>query len=367
MHFKSWFQKAQSAINLYLNEEDIDENQTRRSLLILLVFMIMALVAALANEFFNKGSIDRIDRYAIPVLVGVFLISFVGAFLKRFNNKKTMIVIYICSAFYLIIAYHNQYSQFFYHKGLLSQNTYWFSVLYVAAFLVFPMKIALGLVYTTVVLIFMITLLNIGIHSSSFYKNSDSFASIIQFLLAGLVIIVLQTQFGEQRDRIRSMRRAAYKDSLTDLSNRRAAEEKLKDLCESCQGYNLVMLDIDNFKTINDTYGHKSGDRVLIAVAQLATKHLSKDSMVARWGGEEFMLIMPKEPLSVTQEKLYDFREDLRNWRFENITGMTASFGIDVNTGDIHPDIVIKRADEAMYHAKRNGKDTVIVAGTKSL
>lgn len=366
MRFKSWTRKVRSAMNLYLNEEDIDEDQTRRSLLILLVFVVMALIAALVNEIVNK-KVDSLDIYAIPVLTGVFLISFSGTFLRRFNNKKTMIVMYICSAVYLIAAYNHQYPQFFQRNGLLSQNTYWFPVLYVAAFLSFPMRIALSLVYATVFLVAIITAVNILRNLTWFSQNDDGFAFIIQFLLSGLVVIVLQTQFGEQRDRIRSMRMAAYKDPLTNLSNRRAAEEKLKELHGSYQGYNLVMLDIDNFKKINDTYGHASGDKVLIAVAQLAVKHLSKDSMVARWGGEEFMLIIPEESLSTTQAKLDRFREDLRNWRFKNITGMTASFGIDTNTGYKHPDVMIERADEAMYHAKRNGKDTVIVAGTKSL
>lgn len=166
-----------------------------------------------------------------------------------------------------------------------------------------------------------------------------------------------------QKRRIEQM---AYYDSLTGLPNRRLfdniVEHELAMIQKERRDTVLVLLDIDNFKLVNDTYGHMAGDYILKQVARLLRMNVRKTDIVARFGGEEFIILMP----STTIEEGYSFTERLRK-RIEeekfvvesNEIHLTASFGICKLTED---DSVIQyfcSADKALYLAKQLGKNRV--------
>ena len=121
------------------------------------------------------------------------------------------------------------------------------------------------------------------------------------------------------------------------------------------------MADLDQFKNINDTYGHDAGDRVLRAIGKFLQKNIRDVDIVARYGGEEFVLMIPE----ATKEAAHSLSERIRNQlsklKFENLPSITVSLGIATYPYDgSAPEDLIRKADAAMYAAKRAGRNQVV-------
>jgi len=154
-------------------------------------------------------------------------------------------------------------------------------------------------------------------------------------------------------------------DTLTGAYNREKFEEALGIEIEKTSRYGtesfvLIFLDIDNFKTINDTHGHLVGDEVLKELATRVRKNLRKSDLFARWGGEEFVLILPLISRSNATIAAQNIRKHISETDFQHVGKVTCSFGLTKYTeGDtIHS--IIHRADLAMYEAKNTGRNKVI-------
>jgi diguanylate cyclase (GGDEF)-like protein len=155
------------------------------------------------------------------------------------------------------------------------------------------------------------------------------------------------------------------KDVLTDLFNRRYFENALHDEFERSRRYNrtfaLIMFDIDNFKNINDQYGHPCGDQVIKAIADYLINTSRSSDVLSRIGGEEFTLILPAQSEANIMSIIERIRIDISNIKVkydEHTVQFTCSFGIaifDQNVKDIHT--FIKMADQAMYKAKKMGRN----------
>ncbi len=113
----------------------------------------------------------------------------------------------------------------------------------------------------------------------------------------------------------------------------------------------LVLVDLDDFKKVNDTQGHQEGDRLLKEVAQYLVNHVRQEDLVGRWGGEEFALLLPK----ISGEEAMQVAERIR--RGLKRLGITGSFGVAVYEGDLND--LFRKADRALYLAKEGGKDRV--------
>jgi len=163
----------------------------------------------------------------------------------------------------------------------------------------------------------------------------------------------------------------AYYDLLTDLPNRRLFDKLIKQELSSMQQHShesvIIMLDIDDFKTINDTYGHPVGDNILKQFADFLKNNVRKTDTVSRLGGEEFIILMPKTSL----DGGYAFAERLRKLIMErefvvgSVTlGITASFGVSLLRGTESQslDDGYFLADKALYVAKQRGKNRVEIA-----
>ena len=198
-----------------------------------------------------------------------------------------------------------------------------------------------------------------------------------------------QREINTLRDEVRSARKESLIDALTGLSNRRAFDRQLgtclaTDVAAARLGAEpslapvcLLMIDIDRFKRVNDTYGHAFGDQVLRAVGQVLKALAPEGSLVARVGGEEFALLLPAmglEPAHALAEKLRvtvaasRIRRKGSNDAAERITislGLALharSRGSDASPGDEAPAEFYERADRALYAAKQGGRDRVEVA-----
>jgi diguanylate cyclase (GGDEF)-like protein len=160
-----------------------------------------------------------------------------------------------------------------------------------------------------------------------------------------------------------TMREMAYRDALTGAANRRRLEDELAyqgRVVRSGLDVALVYLDLDRFKTVNDEHGHVVGDRVLIAVAVVLEQHVRSGDLVARPGGEEFVVVAP----GLAPEDAREMAERLRvalPAAVERDAGVrvTASFGVTALRADEEPARALDRVDALMYRAKRDGRDRV--------
>jgi diguanylate cyclase (GGDEF)-like protein len=164
----------------------------------------------------------------------------------------------------------------------------------------------------------------------------------------------------------------ASTDMLTTLSNRRAIDEALRrDIARADRDktpLSVVLIDIDHFKVVNDTWGHSTGDAVLTFIGQLLNRSLRTSDVAGRWGGEEFLCILPNTDstgATVVSERL---RAELQKCAVSGPKGpvqVTASFGIAMVRGPgcrNEQEALIRRADSALYSAKAQGRNRVVVA-----
>jgi len=165
------------------------------------------------------------------------------------------------------------------------------------------------------------------------------------------------------------VRQEAVRDPLTGLANRRAFDERLAEsLDDSLQQLKkicLLMVDIDHFKRINDKHGHQIGDKILQYVASVLKKNFKGKDLVARFGGDEFAVIVENAPIAGVQRVAETVREQIsegtlkRTDTGEPLGKVTVSIGCDCLKPDDKPNDVLTRADEALYSAKQNGRNRV--------
>lgn len=160
------------------------------------------------------------------------------------------------------------------------------------------------------------------------------------------------------------LQKLATVDSLTGIYNRYKMNEEIDvEIGRNKrygEGFALVMFDIDHFKAVNDTYGHDIGDYVLTELSRIIAKEIRESDNFGRWGGEEFMLILPKlnkEEAVRVSEKL---RDKVKNHTFKDISQVTISIGTTVFTADDTKETLLKRVDNALYTAKREGRNRVV-------
>ncbi len=165
-----------------------------------------------------------------------------------------------------------------------------------------------------------------------------------------------------------SLKRKAFTDYLTGLYNRFFFEESAKVLFERAKRYNeplsLIIFDLDDFKRINDEYGHLAGDLVLKEFARIIRGNLRRSDVVARYGGEEFVVLLPNTPKDKAFLVAERIRKKLKERTFElngNGVTITVSAGVEDNEGKETFEEMLRCADEKLYRAKREGKDRVVV------
>lgn len=159
-------------------------------------------------------------------------------------------------------------------------------------------------------------------------------------------------------------------DPLTRLANRRSLMETLarefKRSDRSGTPFALVMLDIDHFKPVNDTYGHQCGDEVLVEISNLLRRHLREYDLAARYGGEEFAMVLPEADLQTAIQVAERLRKSAAELRFTGEMcklSLTVSLGIGCAPSALieSVDDLIRLADDALYQAKKNGRNRVQV------
>lgn len=196
------------------------------------------------------------------------------------------------------------------------------------------------------------------------------FAVLMIVAYLGSVIAGMRSTLKKQNQKLEIL---ASRDPLTQLPNRRALMEQLAkesarlerrtpeqvDLC-------IGMLDIDHFKQINDGYGHDAGDAVLVQVSEALTGMMRQGDFVGRFGGEEFIIILPESTLSAATQVAERVKSAIAELHFPVLpdgSGITVSQGLAMHRQGDNIELTLKRADEALYRAKTGGRNRVVVSG----
>ena len=173
------------------------------------------------------------------------------------------------------------------------------------------------------------------------------------------LLVILRDKNAKLTTTNNNLRTKAYNDALTGIHNRRGLQERIKDKILNFN-YCLVIIDIDKFKLVNDTYGHDVGDEILKELANTVSKKIRQNDIFARWGGEEFVLLLKTKDLQVAENIAEKLRIDISKTEFPTVKHITASFGISsFKSSEQSFDEVFKNADKALYQAKENGRNRV--------
>ena len=193
--------------------------------------------------------------------------------------------------------------------------------------------------------------------------------NLVAALLVSVVLLVCaQLTLGRDQQRLETI---AQTDSLSGLLNRQVFEPLFQQLSAQClrrqEPLSVALMDIDHFKQVNDTHGHLVGDAVICHISRRLSSHRREADPLFRWGGEEFLLLMPGCTLVEARERLESIRRDLHTHPLTledpgaADLAVTMSFGLTVHAAGEDSCQLLQRADQALYAAKHAGRDRICV------
>jgi len=339
----------------------------------------------------NLGNTEFIQPNVVHLfsLVGMFITSVMGI-VELFNDKMMLASILFLASFVYFIGYfactklknlalssaiilYSLYLLMFYlvySGGVEQTGPLW--IFMVAPVSVFIHGLKRGLfdiaVFVTTISIIMFIPIDIMAHAQ--YSTEFKFRLIYSFLtvtfLSALYEHSREKSYQQTVELSKKYQQLANIDPLTQLSNRRDALGILKleqaRMKRNNEPLSVILCDIDFFKIINDQYGHNAGDAVLVELAKLFSKSIREQDNVSRWGGEEFLFILPQTTAKNAyiiaekiQEKIHAF---LVHFEDEKIQ-ITVSMGIEQLNRDKSIDEVVNSADKYLYQAKNSGRDQI--------
>ena len=196
-------------------------------------------------------------------------------------------------------------------------------------------------------------------------KDAKQMRNATQFF--GNSLASAKSEIGKLKVQLEESRKAALYDSLTGLLNRYAFDSELTSYLQSNSGgFSIILCDIDHFKKFNDTWGHLLGDQVLKAVGRKINESMRDQSSAYRFGGEEFVMLLPKTNIRIARHFAESIRKKLERLSLKDkrsgqmINNITASFGVVESQPNESITEVIARADEYLYKAKSLGRNRVL-------
>ena len=207
------------------------------------------------------------------------------------------------------------------------------------------------------------------------YHHTETFEERLEFVITIGLFVALSLIYptisslklvSKNEKLLTELKRAANEDHLTGIYNRRKISGELYIEIGRSKRYkrdfSIILIDMDNFKETNDTFGHTSGDTVLIEIADIIQNSIRKVDALGRWGGEEFMVISPETGINGARSLAEKIRAAIEAYNFTGIGKKTASLGVTTYMDDDDAEAIIKRADVALYAAKESGKNRVEVS-----
>ena len=326
-----------------------------KKLTLIINTVILVLVFALAGLFYLVGA-SFLIWFSIPTalvyIVGFYLISknkldvyvrLVYGWLTLYMSITTVFLGYgfgfhLYSLSMIPIIFYTEYMA--YKLNTTSINTKLYCALVIAAYLISTGYAAYAKpVYET----------DMRIAGTFWIFNSLTVLAFVTFYSRLMIKMVIKSE--------KQLSDRANKDRLTNLYNRHYMIERLEEALEDDKVYGIAMIDIDDFKSINDKYGHAAGDEVLIKVAG-AIESTCRDYVVSRWGGEEFLVLM-NDDVTVL-ETLRKTVEDMEVKFEDNVIKLTITSGFELKNKEVELDKWVMEADEKLYQGKNSGKNKVV-------
>jgi diguanylate cyclase (GGDEF)-like protein len=361
----------------------------RKVYLVVLPLTLLAILINIFFEFENQAHLRSDFNLTAMFCLGIVFLGAIFTFIfsKRIIRIVEHITYFTCAVYlsskFIYLVYFQNYSKL--PSFQLAEFLIWFPAFYIFTFLIYENPIA-----SRISLVFYFSLLALGIPDlmqkiyaliMDGYQEMElySLKVLIQFYISNAVYIVLlfileriKNMYNNALISMNIFKKLAHTDILTGVANRRLLSESLEKEMIKGRFKNtalaLMMLDLDGFKAVNDTYGHDAGDALLRSTVDRLKNNIRKNDIVARFGGDEFVLLLPDiEPHQATNvaDRII---ESFKN-PFEvagNQLHITTSIGLTiynfVNDGPIkEAKDLLKEADVALYQAKQSGRNRYVI------
>ncbi|GAA4322763.1 hypothetical protein GCM10023144_03040 [Pigmentiphaga soli] len=342
----------------------------RRSLIVNTLLAIgAACVVALWRFESGSGLISEFDSFGYPFLFVILLGGLVACLVAPAHRGVIELCAYLGIAFYFVVALFCLVLTPSGNRVYPVANTLqWMAIIYVAAFVLLRRRMALAASAT----VFVLSVIP-GVYA--LLDRPDDWDMTIGALFANayvvhLMMLISLSLVGMLHDHIErttelanSMENAALTDGLMGIANRRGIERVLDRLCGTGdRPVGLILLDIDNFKTVNDRFGHFVGDELLVSVARLIGSRLRDADVLGRWGGEELLVVACDLDLAATVQLAERIRTFVEQYEHPVAGSVTLSAGVALWRGDVPVEDSLRLADKALYLAKVNGRNRVETA-----
>jgi diguanylate cyclase (GGDEF) domain len=347
---------------------------------------------ALEREFFNHD-MKRASRYIRPVILalGFLYMLFIIPDYMLIKNRDTFYCILLNRAGFLflvlllyfkmkkmtdytILAYWiTAYELIATFSFLLILNKYespnyliqsfGVMIIILAVFLVPNRWINMQIVSFFIIIMFLM----LSVHYFKGLKASEFSAGIVYIIIAAVLnsIASHRTSYYKRKQYIdsKTLLSLSITDPLTGIYNRAKFDDELEKWVDYSVRYvaplSLVLFDFDNFKMMNDNYGHLFGDKIMLEIVAIIKKEIRQTDVFARWGGDEFVILLPNTDSKQALELTERLRNSIESNKFDKIKKITCSFGLANLKTNENAGALLHRADKLLYKAKKQGKNQI--------
>lgn len=327
------------------------------------------IVAVMWYQEARLNLMSAADHVGYPVLLGVTAVGALLLKLRPNTLRAVMAVAFVAYLAHMLTVYYIEMAHRL-SSGVgssyeLTILALWLPFGYVGSFVFFSPRIALRTslaIYAAIALPQWVILAT----ESDLVARQIAFAIVVSqplYIAALRGVGLLKSHASGVQELARSMSDAASMDALTGIANRRAIDAVLGQVISAQAGaarsVSLLMLDVDHFKRINDTYGHAAGDEVLIKLAHETNTHLRSTDLLGRWGGEEFLIIALDQTGPQALQMAERIRSELARVPYPDVGKVTVSIGVTSFIPGEEKARFVNRADNALYQAKAQGRNRV--------
>ncbi|QUH26442.1 GGDEF domain-containing protein [Serpentinicella alkaliphila] len=298
-------------------------------LMIRIMFLVLSVVVSIQFK--------RINNYSnLALFITAYEMVAITGFLLIMHYYETLTILSFFSVMVMTLAIYIIPNKLFYSQLVsifLSISFYLFNIKHVTG--IENSEFIKIIAYNLIVLMYC----NIGSYLTNYYKRK---------------------QFVDSKE----LQKASITDYMTGIYNRAKFSEQLNYLVDDCNGskslLSLVIFDIDDFKKVNDTYGHLVGDSVIKKIAAIIKNSIRSTDIFARWGGDEFVMLLPNTSINQAMDMIERIRVRIQDNDFEKIKHITCSFGLVELRSNETVESFLQRADNLLYNAKESGKNMLV-------
>ncbi len=315
-----------------------------------------------------SGVILEHDRLAYSLCLAIVLGVLFLSYFKRFQLFARVCIFLFLSGYFVSLTIVNFFVTV--NTGnvyALASVIHWLPILYVVSFLFLPSRTAVAAsvtIYLAVLAMVVIGLFDLSNQVSNQIKALLYNVSVAHlfYLFCMLGVVQLKTEQRKHKIKAEEMERAAHIDGLLGIPNRRFLEKHLNRLHQEKASMVILLIDVDHFKLINDTYGHWIGDDVLRGVVECLQHNLRPGDTIGRWGGEEFLIVAQDTHLDKAAALAERLRDAVAEETFGSVVHVTVSIGVSEFCWNEQWDNVFHSVDKALYRAKSSGRNKVVIS-----